>query len=74
MFFITVETANKESDRYSIGEKEVNLFEVESLEALTDYFALELGSYMEEHGLTVTFEEITEAEAKETTWLDVVTL
>ncbi len=74
MFFIATETATKESDRYSVGETEVNLFQAESVEALADYFTLEVSSYMDEYGLIVTFEEVTEAEANAMTFNSIITL
>ena len=74
MFFVATETASKDSDRYSIGETEVNLFEAKSAEVLADYFALEAGSYMEKYGLTVTFQEVTKAEADAMTSNSVIAL
>ena len=74
MFFVATETANKESDRYSVGESEVNVFQAKSAEALADYFALEVSSYMAEYGLTVTFKEVTEAEANAMTSNSIITV
>ena len=63
MFIIATETANKESDRFFVGETEVRVFQVESLDSLADYFAVEARDYMEKYGLTVTFKEVTKAQA-----------